>query len=383
VKLFQCQACGQVLHFENTRCESCGRTLGYLPDARLLSALEQDPSVERGARPEDVASGPEASVRPAAARPKELWHAWNQPGVRYRFCANAELHACNWLLPEASSEAYCRACRHNRIVPDLSAPENLARWQKLELAKHRLFYTLTRLGLPLLTRAKDPDHGLAFDFLAYPLEGAGPKVMTGHEDGLITIALTEADDAERERMRLAMGETYRTLLGHFRHEVGHWFWDVLVRDGAPGRLDAFRALFGDERRDYAEALKIHYKEGPPPNWSEKFITIYASTHPWEDWAETWAHYLHIVDTLETAHVFGLRVRPRIAPGEALSADLEYDPYSAGPEIQRLIDDWLPLTFAMNSLNRSMGQPDLYPFIISPPVIEKLGFVHRLVHNQDR
>ena len=180
-------------------------------------------------------------------------------------------------------------------------------------------------------------------------------------------------------MRQAMGESYRTLLGHLRHEVGHWFWDVLVQ-GDPGRLDAFRGLFGDERRDYAEALRRHYAEGPPGDWQRRYVTAYATAHPWEDWAETWAHYLHMVDTLETARAFGLRVRPGIArQEEGLNAELDFDPHAPGHGIERLVGDWLPLTFAVNSLNRSMGQPDLYPFVLSQPAIAKLGFVHAIVH----
>ena len=310
-----------------------------------------------------------------------MWHIHSEPTRRYRFCINAEVQACNWLIAEGEGDRFCKACRHNRSIPDLSSPDNLRRWRLLEVAKHRLFYTLLRLKLPLVTRDQDPTHGLAFDFLAVPLDGQGTKVMTGHDDGLITIAVSEADDAERERMRLAMGENYRTLLGHFRHEVGHWFWDVLVRDGDPGHLEAFRALFGDEREDYSEALKRHYYKGPKEDWAEEFITPYASSHPWEDWAETWAHYLHIVDTLETAYAFGMHVRPRIAPDAALTADPDTDPYASTAEVQSFVDNWLPLTFALNSLNRSMGQPDLYPFIISPKVIEKLDFVHKVVHCQ--
>ena len=381
VKLFQC-ACAQVIHFENTKCEKCNRGLGYLPEQNALRALEPVASVDANGRdslrPEWQIDLPHAAVGP---RSTDLWHVHQEPGRRYRFCINAEIQACNWLILEDEPERFCKACRHNRNIPDLTWPDNLRRWRLLEVAKHRLFYTLLRLHLPLITRDKDPEHGLAFDFLAIPLEGQGTKVMTGHDNGLITIALSEADDSEREHMRLAMGENYRTLLGHFRHEVGHWFWDLLVRDGAPGHLEVFRALFGDERVDYSEALKKHYYEGPPEHWAEEFITPYASSHAWEDWAETWAHYLHIVDTLETAYAFGLHVRPRIAPDAALTADPATDPYTSVAEVQSLIDDWLPLTFALNGLNRSMGQPDLYPFIISPKVIEKLDFVHKVVHCQ--
>jgi hypothetical protein len=273
MKLFECQACGQLLYFENTRCERCGHNLGYLPDSALLSALVR----EGGDR-----------WRPLATR----------EGL-FRFCANAGYDACNWLVPAEGGQAFCSACRHNRTIPDLGSPENLLRWQRLETAKHRLIYGLLRLGLPLVSKFEDPGAGLAFDFLA---DGAGPEetpqVVTGHARGLITINVAEADDVERERARQDMAEPYRTLLGHFRHEVGHYYWERLVQDGL--WLDAFRTLFGDERQDYGACLQVHHAEGPPLDWRERFVSGYASAHPWEDFAETWAHYLHIVDTLETA-----------------------------------------------------------------------------------
>ena len=349
MKLFQCQSCGQLVYFENGVCETCSHRLGFLPTQMMLSALEPD-----GAS----------------------WLALGaDPGERYRFCANAALGACNWLIPEPSDEALCVACRHNLVIPDISLPKNLPHWQKLERAKHRLIYSLLRWGLPLANRADDPVHGLAFEFLAVAPDT--PKVMTGHDNGLITLALAEADDAERERMRLQMGETYRTLLGHFRHEVGHHYWDLLVRDG--GHLGAFRALFGDDTQDYDAALQRHYRQGAPADWQQHFVSSYASSHPWEDFAETWAHYLHIVDTLEMGAAFGLRVGSWVADG-ALARPVDFDPYGPG-EIQRLVDAWLPLVFAVNSLNRAMGQPDLYPFVLTPGVVRKLGFVHDLVHHR--
>ena len=94
--------------------------------------------------------------------------------------------------------------------------------------------------------------------------------MTGHENGIITIALAEADGFERERRRLEMGEPYCTLLGHFRHEVGHHFWDLLVRDG--GQLQACRALFGDDSEDYQAALQRHYRDGPVPDWQQRYVS---------------------------------------------------------------------------------------------------------------
>ena len=198
--------------------------------------------------------------------------------------------------------------------------------------------------------------------------------MTGHDNGLITINIDEADAALRERMRLDMDEKYRTLLGHFRHEIAHYYWDLLIRDGA--RLDAFRDVFGDERLDYGQALDNHYANGPPPDWQNRFVSAYAASHPWEDWAETFAHYLHIVDTLETSEHFGVRIARRLGDGTVQRSDPDFDPYTID-DFAPIIEDWLPLTFALNSLSRSMGQPDMYPFVLSEAVIEKLTYVHRV------
>jgi hypothetical protein len=351
MKLFKCQGCGQVLFFENTVCERCSHRLGYLPNELTLSALE-----------------PAKQMR---------WQTLAKPGRQVRFCDNAEYGACNWLMDEGAAGSLCAACRHNRTIPDLSFADNLSRWRQLELAKHWLFYTLLRLRLPLKSRIDDPAHGLAFDFLAGSLSPTAPRVLTGHDNGLITIALEEADDVERERRRTQMGEPYRSLLGHFRHEVGHYFWDVLVRDS--GRLDECRAMFGDDTQDYGIALEAYYGNGPPVDWQENFVSAYASAHPWEDWAETWAHYLHIVDTLEMASAFGIRVQPRISRDETLAAEIDLDPYLTDG-MQEIINAWLPLTFAVNSLNRAMGNSDLYPFVLSPAVIAKLDFVHHVVHS---
>lgn len=352
MKLFKCQHCGQVLYFENTRCELCGHRLGFLPSTMVVSALEPDGGLFRAL---------------AAASPL------------VRLCDNANHDACNWLVEADGVATLCAACRHNRTIPDLTVPLNQERWQRLERAKHHLFYSLLRLELPLKNRIDDPNHGLAFDFLADSPCPSVPKVMTGHDNGLITIALIEADDAERERRRAQMREPYRSLLGHFRHEVGHYFWDVLVRDG--GRLEACRSVFGDDRNNYEAALRTHYRQGAPADWQMRYVSPYASAHPWEDWAETWAHYLHIVDTLETASAFGIRIKPRLVQDATLTVDINLDPYGTEASMQEIIDAWLPLTFAMNSLNRAMGSPDLYPFVLSPAVVTKLGFVHEVVHDR--
>jgi len=349
MKLFKCQNCQQILYFENTVCEKCGHHLGYIPETATLSALEAD-----GAS----------------------WRSLATAGGFFRFCANADHAACNWLVETSSPESFYLSCRHNRTVPELAVAANLDAWRKIEVAKHRLFYSLLRWRLPMPTRIEDPAQGLAFDFLAELPQSDGPRVMTGHDNGLITIALAEADDAAREQRRMAMHEPYRTLLGHFRHEVGHYFWDELVRDR--DQLDACRVLFGDDRQDYGQALQAYYANGAPANWQSRFVSMYAASHPWEDFAETWAHYLHIVDTLEIARAFGLSTHPGLTRGDDLDATVEFDPYRASG-IAQLIDSWLPLSLALNSLNRAMGQSDLYPFVLSAPAIDKLGFVHDLVH----
>ena len=358
MKLFRCAACENIIFFENRTCTRCGHTLGYLPEINALATLEP-------------AGGPD-------------WRALMEDGALRRFCANAAHDVCNWLTPSPGGrptgappgphDGFCLACRHNLTIPDLSKPENLVAWREIEIAKHRLVYSLLRLRLPLKTRAEDPVHGLAFEFLADPPRASGPKVMTGHDNGLITIALAEADTAERERRRSELDEAYRTLLGHFRHEVGHHYWDILVRDG--GRLDACRATFGDDRQDYAAALERHYREGPPADWRERFVSAYAAAHPWEDFAETWAHYLHIVDTLEMASAFGLKIEPAIDLSGDHAASLDLDPYVSGT-MPELIELWTPFVVAMNSVNRAMGRPDLYPFVLAPAVVGKLGFIHDL------
>ena len=276
----------------------------------------------------------------------------------------------------ARADIYCAACRHNRTVPDTGIAGNVVAWRKIEVAKHTLFYTLMKLHLPLEEKDESDNFRLCFDFLASPGHSEGPRIVTGHDNGLITLALEEANDAEREKRRTTMHEPYRTLVGHFRHEVGHYYWDVLVRDG--GLIEAFRAVFGDETADYGAALQAYYANGAPPNWQDNFISAYATSHPWEDFAETWAHYLHIVDTLEMARAFGMYVHPRLAePGE-LDAHVTFDPYLLR-EPSPLIETWLPLSNALNSLNRAMGLQDIYPFILSPPVVAKLSAIHDIIH----
>ncbi len=369
MKLFSCHACGQIVHFENTVCERCGHALGYLPGPGIVSALEWDGT--QGA-----------------------WQALAPPGGLWLYCANYELGACNWMVPASGTgaanggqatgggggsagQALCPACALNRTIPDLTVSENLQAWQRLEGAKHRLVYALNRFGLPVFSKADDAHQGLAFDFMSdwdSPF-GEQNRVLTGHAQGVITVNIAEADPARREEVRMAMGEPYRTLLGHLRHESGHYWWERLVQ-GSP-RQDDFRALFGDERQDYAEALSRHYAGGPPTSWPAHYVSAYAASHPWEDWAETWTHTLHVIDTLETAWAFGIDVQPRHGSDPALAGTADVDPYDV-TDFDALMEDWLPLAIAVNSLNRSMGQPDMYPFVLTPAVIEKMAFVHQVI-----
>lgn len=349
MKLFKCQQCDQLLYFENTLCERCGHALGYLWQVDQLSALIPTTNGD--------------------------WQAMADSSRLYRACANAVHGVCNWLIPVDSPDTLCFACQLNNTIPNLGEAEHLAHWRKLEFAKHRLVYTLLRLGLPIVNKSVDPMLGLAFDFLAPGGADTQDGVITGHADGLITINIAEADDAERERTRLAMGEPYRTLLGHFRHEVGHYYWQVFAR--SEEWRSTFRAVFGNEQQDYAQALAAHYNQGDPTEWTTNFVSQYASAHPWEDWAESWAHYLHIIDALETAYAFGLRVRPKIKRDENLTVTVDFNAYKQN-NFTEIVEAWLPLTFALNSLNRSMGLLDLYPFVLSPTVIAKMAFVHNSI-----
>lgn len=353
MKNFRCR-CGNTLFFENTRCLACGATLGYLPELGELAALE------------DEGAG--------------LWRPLN-PALRghgpYRPCSNyTGAQVCNWMVEAAEERALCRSCRLSQVIPNLDSPVNHERWYRIEAAKRRLLYTLYALRLPVVGRDVDPHTGLSFKFLEDYSGGEfsdavnEQPVLTGHADGVITLNLAEADPSSREAMREQMNERYRTLIGHFRHEIGHYYWQRLVAD-TPW-LAPTRALFGDEREDYQAALQRHYEQGPPADWAQRYISAYASAHPWEDWAETWAHYLHIVDGLDTAHHCGFTLHGEPVPAPPT-------PDAPGPDrFDTLVAHWEHLAVALNALNRSMGLEDAYPFALSGPVKTKLRFVHDLI-----
>lgn len=329
MKLFRCD-CGQRVFFDNTTCLRCGSQLGFDPGSLAMISLSP-------------ATGGEFA---------------DSAGAAYRRCRNyAEHRICNWLVRAEAPRGYCIGCDRTKVIPSLGVPGNLELWSKLETAKRRLLYTLLYLGLPLTIGGT---RQLRFRFMED--RRRNPAVLesfvgTGHAKGTVTINVAEADDAERHAVREQMQERYRTLLGHFRHESGHFYFGALVRDH--DEHEAFRALFGDERADYEEAIAAYYRDGAPTDWSARYVSAYAAAHPHEDWAETFAHYLHIVDALETAEATGLATPPE---GHA----------------PRWIREWMELSVTLNELNRSLGQDDPYPFVLTTAVQDKLSFIDRLV-----
>jgi len=328
MKSFHCR-CGQRVFFDNTQCNRCGAGLGFDSAALELRPL---------------------SVHADGGRVDDSGHQW-------RHCRNREEYElCNWLVPADSTDEFCQSCRLNEVIPNLSSPGNLALWYRLEAAKRRLLYSLIGLGLPINRHGDEP--GLRFRFLED--QRRNPNVLeqfvsTGHRRGTITINLAEADDVTRHEIRESMLERYRTLLGHFRHEAGHYYFDLLVPHG-PER-DEFRGLFGDERLPYEPALEAYYRDGAPPGWPARHVSAYAAAHPHEDWAETFAHYLHIRDALETVDDSGLLT---------------------GGGSQDWVVRWMFFAVTLNELNRSLGTDDPYPFVFAEPVADRLRFIDRQV-----
>jgi hypothetical protein len=356
VKTFHCTHCQHLVFFENIRCLNCGHALAYLPDRNLMGAIVQ--------------SG------------EGLWRFEGPGGAEqeYRLCANYDTqNVCNWAVPQDDPHTLCRACRLTHVIPDLSQPGNATAWYRLEVAKRRLVYTLLGLGLPVFEKkaTKKPDAaGLEFQFLQDSVGGDGKRVLTGHDNGLITINVAEADDVLREQQRRMQNEPYRTLLGHFRHEVGHYYWDRLIQNTP--HIDAFRKVFGDERADYQQALQKHYQDGPPANWEAAFISAYATCHPWEDWAESWAHFMHMTDALETAAAVGLSLKPKRSDEPSMRTP----PNPLSPrahDFDGMVESWLTLTYVLNNLNRGLGLADSYPFVLSPKVIDKLRFIDSTIN----
>jgi hypothetical protein len=358
-RAYRCR-CNRLVFFRNSYCLSCNTPLGYEPH------LGRVVPIVPGAEPETWQFADSGDI----------------PITLYRRCANLNTAAaCNWLVKTSNAnQRYCISCGLNRTIPDLSNPENQALWARVEMAKRRVVSSLIALGLPVASRMnEDPRRGLAFDFLRSPENG--PRILTGHNNGLITLNIEEADDAQRERIRAKMREPYRTLVGHFRHEVGHYYWGRLIHNSK--WLDSFRALFGDERADYAAALRWNYEQGPQLNWPENYVSAYASIHPWEDWAETWAHYMHMVDTLATAMSLGLKPENVAMPFDPFTADALYPAERDDARFLSFLNAWLKLAAVLNELSRSMGQPDFYPFALPRAAVSKLHFVHTVINRQDK
>lgn len=358
MRAFQCPCeAHQTLCFDSRECPVCERFVGFCPDVLDMRAFE-----------------PEAGG---------VWKAFGDPAGRYRPCRNRTEHGiCNWMVQESDRERLCLSCRLTEVIPDLSMPESLRYWGRLEAAKRRVLYAVTALGLPLSAGNAKAALCLRFRFLAdrdaeteftEPLPNH-PPVYTGHEAGLITVNLAEADYIALTRARVTLGERYRTLLGHFRHEIGHFYWDMLIAHN-PTRLRHFRDLFGDERQDYDAARQAHYDQLGGDVGSPTTISEYASMHPWEDWAETWAHYLHMIDSLETAAAHS------VALGARRYGDLML-PQAARcfGGASELISAWMELTVMLNSLNRSLGLRDAYPFELTDPVRDKLAWVHQVIRD---
>ncbi len=336
MKAFHCQ-CSQAIFFDSSYCINCNAILGFDPVELEMRALSPESD---GVLRDPV-------------------------GRLYRYCRNRlDYGVCNWLIAAGDDATLCKSCEFNRMIVNLGDPRNVRRWQRFETAKKRLFFTLMRLGLPLVNGFDDPKNGLMLDFIedqrSSPWLYPEAFVHTGYYGGVITINALEADDAMRESVKDEMNERYRTLLGHLRHESGHYYWTLLNAD--PDTRARFTVVFGDESADYRAALDAHYAGGPPAGWENRYISAYASAHPSEDWAETWGHYLHIYDALETAATCGA---------------IEQSPETIDIDTRILV--WQRLSIVLNELNRSSGLADAYPFLLNAVVAEKFRFVDGIIY----
>lgn len=338
--LLRCPRCDQVAELDDLMCCQCGAELGFHPPSLTM-----------------VTCGPTGTTTDDG---------------RWVWCSQRDRLDCNWLRDLALDTEECFACHVVRRRPE--ADQDSA-WEKLAQAsspKRRLLVQLAVLGLPVET-FRDQKGGLAFDLLSS--KSSGENVTIGHSSGVITIDLAESLDDHREKLRVQLGEPYRTMLGHFRHEVGHYYqWKLVEQTDFIGES---RALFGDERASYSDALDRHYAQGAPEDWHESFISEYATMHPWEDFAETFAHYLHITDTLSTVALGGVVLQGERSDG-VLERDVVPRVSYAEASTEEMVDDWHWLSLLLNRASRAMGRRDLYPFTLPEPVVRKLDFVHRVV-----
>jgi hypothetical protein len=340
MRIFHCDRCGAVVPFSAQSCGWCDVPLAYV-------------SEERAIRPLLGTSDPAVFVVEGADQP--VWR-----------CLNTAW-GCNWLTPVESGNEWCRACRLTRGRPDTARREAIEAWMMAESAKRWLLHQLAELSLPYEPRSPSAPDGLAFDLVYLPGQGG----ITGHRDGLVTLDLAEADDRLRDDLRRRLGEPFRTLIGHLRHEVGHYYWRRLVVES--GSIGSFRDLFGDETSDYQIAIERYYRAGAGDWDPTRFVSPYAAAHPFEDWAETFAHYLHIVDATDTAIAHGLVPMERgpVAIGQAPVADFE-----------KVLAAWRPLNLAVSAIAESLGAAPLYPLDPTGQVVRKLSFVGRVVSRGD-
>lgn len=335
MRRFSC-FCGASVGFEHTQCNLCGARLAYDVNKQRMRSLS-----EFG----------------------DQWRCLDNSELR-NFCVNGNQYGvCNWLAEPECEHGFCFACGFNRTIPNQSLAGNQQRWHVLERAKKRLFVTLLQLDLPLQNGWRAPDKGLLLDFIedqrSQPDHYPETFVSTGYAAGVITINTLEADDIQRMAVRRAMNEPYRTVLGHMRHESGHYYWGWVLQHA--DLVKEVERLFGNMQGHYDEAIDAYYKNGAKANWQNRYISAYASAHPVEDWAETWGHYLHIYDALDTAYAHGQISQ---CPGELTMA-------------QRL-QHWCDISVVLNELNRSIGLDDAYPFLIGPVVQDKLALIDKVV-----
>ena len=335
MKRFNCY-CGNSVFFEQTNCDRCGKTLGF-----DFNSMKMIPLSKNGSLLIDSASK-----------------------KTYKKCTNwTEFNVCNWVLEDSSKNDLCFACQFNRVIPNQSAdnaPVNNLRWLRLEKAKKRLIFSLARIGLPLKNGWGSSVEGLLFDFV----ESMGDKVVTtGYSDGIITINSLEADHVARVSAKYALNERYRTIIGHLRHETGHYYLDKFDLPPNLKKIleDNFGNLFNKNLSEYNEALQSYYKNGPAENWEENYISAYASAHPIEDWAESWSHYLLIMDTLETLQEEGY-----------------FDDCIDKMNITEKLEKWRSLSSSLNQITRSLGMQDAYPFTLGKKVSEKIACVSKFI-----
>lgn len=363
MQTYRC-TCGNRLFFENTLCLTCGSEVGWCEQCARIAALQpaNDPYGVPAVRCGHADCG--ALLRKC--------YNYAVENVCNRCYAIAALPTALIGIPEGADGAgarLCQACQLTETIPDLSVAGNKEKWARLEAAKRRLLYTLDRLDLPYA----DAQPKLSFDFKAdveHPGDqwrNAGPAeiVYTGHADGKITINIREADDAVRESLRVQFLEAHRTLIGHLHHEIGHYYWQLLVQSRC--ERECVKA-FGDHNSPpYAEAMPSYYQNGPQPGWPRSYISAYASAHPWEDFAETFALYLDMMSVLDVAsHLF-----------KSINANVR------SRSVEPLVERFQEVGILVNEFNRTVGLVDLVPEVVVTPVIAKLEFIHKLVKRAAR